>query len=216
MVALLVVAVTGAGCGASTPAAKTPAPSTSTTTVVQPGPSVSVTTTIPSQTTATTSAPTATNPLTVPPPAVPPQMVADAQSFLAQRENAIGFNQPSATAWVTAVQPLMTPAGWAALSKSTADGNPGIAYTTAHQQQLTVKATATCAVDRDPGPPTATFTELSCSVTDQTLQANGQPLPVDQIPQPWPYQGPQVPARLAMGNVNGQWLVDADQTGLAG
>ncbi len=138
-----------------------------------------------------------------------------ATRYLAARENAISYRHPSARDWLSEVQPVMTPTGWQRLSTSLGD-NGGFPAATARQRQWSVLATVACRHNPNAGATTNSQVTLICSVTDRTTDASGIPVPVKDLPGIWPYNGAQPPALLAMTNVDGQWLVDTDETGQAG
>jgi len=138
-----------------------------------------------------------------------------ATRYLAARENAISYRHTSARDWLSEVQPVMTPAGWQRLSASLGDSG-GFPAATARQRQWSVLATVACRHNPDAGVTTNTKATLICAVTDRTIDASDLPLPVKDLPGMWPYNGSQPPALLSMRKVDGQWLVDMDETGHAG
>jgi len=109
----------------------------------------------------------------------------------------------------------MTLAGWQRLSTSLGDSG-GFPAATARQRQWSVLATVACRHNPDAGATTNTEATLICSVTDRTIDASGVTVPVKDLPGMWPYNGSQPPALLSMRKVDGQWLVDTDETGQAG
>ncbi len=137
-----------------------------------------------------------------------------ATRYLAARENAISYHHPSARDWLSEVQPVMTMAGWQRLSTSLGDSG-GFPAATARQRQWSVLATVACRHNPDAAVATNSQATLICSVTDRTTDARGVPVPAKDLPGIWPYNGAQPPALLAMTNVDGQWLVDTDETGQA-
>ncbi len=138
-----------------------------------------------------------------------------AARYLAARENAISYRHPSARDWLTEVQPVMTRAGWQRLSVSLGDSG-GFPAATARQHQWSVRVTVACRHNPDAGLATNSQAALICAVTDSTIDAGGMPVPAKDLPGIWPYNGSQPPALLAMRKVDGQWLVDTDETGQAG
>ncbi len=138
-----------------------------------------------------------------------------ATRYLAARENAISYHHPSARDWLSEVQPVMTMTGWQRLSTSLGDSG-GFPAATARQRQWSVLATVACRHNPDAAVATNSQATLICSVTDRTIDARGVPAPVKDLPGMWPYNGSQPPALLSMRKVDGQWLVDTDETGQAG
>ena len=138
-----------------------------------------------------------------------------AARYLAARENAISYRHPSARDWLSEVEAVMTPAGWQRLSASLGD-NGGFPAATSRQRQWSVRAAVACRHNPDAAVASSTQATLICSVTDRTIDASGGPVAVKDLPGIWPYNGSQPPALLSMRKVDGQWLVDTDETGQAG
>jgi len=138
-----------------------------------------------------------------------------ATRYLAARENAISYHHLSARDWLSEVQPVMTPTGWQRLSASLGD-NGGFPAATARQREWAVRATVACRHNPDAAVASSTQATLTCGVTDRTIDASGGPVAAKDLPGIWPYDGAQPPALLAMTKVDGQWLVDTDETGQAG
>jgi hypothetical protein len=138
-----------------------------------------------------------------------------AARYLAARENAISYRHLSARDWLSEVQPVMTPTGWQRLSTSLGDDG-GFPAATARQREWAVLATVACRHNPDAGVATSTQATLICAVTDRTIDASGGPVAAKDLPGIWPYDGAQPPALLSMRKVDGQWLVDTDETGQAG
>lgn len=138
-----------------------------------------------------------------------------ASRYLAARENAISYQHRNTTDWLADVRPTMTRTAWTRLASSVGDGG-GYPRATAAACRWSVQTTTSCRHDPDAGPPTPTAITLICAVTDHTVDAAGRPVPAAALPALWPYTGPQPPAILAMHNLAGRWLVDADLTGQAG
>ncbi len=194
-----------AGCGSSFSAATAGAPSprpasSSSSGRPAPGPAAPMQATLP-------GAPTA----------APVELDGEAVAtrYLAARENAISYHHFSARDWLSAVQPVMTLAGWQRLSTSLGDSG-GFPAATARQRQWAVRATVACRHNPDAAVASSTQATLICAITDRTIDASGGPVAAKDLPGMWPYDGAQPPALLAMTKVDGQWLVDTDETGQAG
>ncbi len=138
-----------------------------------------------------------------------------ATRYLAARENAISYHHHSARDWLAEVWPVMTPIGWQRLSASLGDSG-GFPAATARQRQWLVRVTVVCRHNSDAGVATSTQARLLCAVSDRTIDATGVLVRASDLPGIWPYNGPQPPALLEMRKLDGQWLVDADETGKAG
>lgn len=171
---------------------------------------------------AATTLPTTSAPPTLPTGSAPPAPVAAspdvvdvARRYLASRENAVAYTHVGPRDWLAEVQPLMTPAGWTQLSATLTDRGQ-LASDVAHQRQWSVIAAVSCQLDDEAGAASPASTTVLCAVTDQTVNASGTAVAVQDLPDGWPYNGPQTPAVLSMVGAAGQWLVDADQTGRAG
>ncbi len=206
VVAVAVAATVMVGCGkkqalpAPAPNYSTPAPGSTTTT----RPSTSTT-----PTTVAVTAPTV--------PGSPAAMVASAVGYLKARENSISANQATPTSWPGPAMPFLTPAFFA---KLTAPPPPGVstgggdyAYRVAHQGGWQISVAAQCAFDEAKAQPTPTTATLLCTITDTTVDQAGNPVPTSALPGAWAKSGPQQQATLEMANVNGTWLVAADDTG---
>jgi len=193
-----------AGCGSSSTAATTGAPSP------KPAASSSSGRPVPGP-----AAPVKTPPAA--PAAAPVELDVEAVAtrYLAARENAISYRHPSARDWLSEVEPVMTPAGWQRLSASLGD-NGGFPAATARQRQWAVRATVACRHNPDAAVASSIQATLICAVTDRTIDASGGPVAAKDLPGIWPYDGAQPPALLATTKVDGQWLVDTDETGQAG
>ncbi len=194
-----------AGCGSSSTAATPGAPSpglasSSSSARPSPGPAAS-----------------ARTPLAAVPTGAPVELDVEAVAtgYLTARENAISFRHPGARDWLAEVQPVMTPAGWQRLSASLGDSG-GFPAATARQRQWSVRVTVACRYNPDAGVVTNSQASLICAVTDSTVDTSGMPVVAKDLPGIWPYNGSQLPALLAMRNVDGRWLVDSDETGRAG
>ncbi len=194
-----------AGCGSSSSAATAGAPSS------KPASSSSSGRPAPGPAASERKTPSAA------PAAAPVELDVEAVAarYLAARENAISYHHFSARGWLSEVQPVMTPTGWQRLSTSLGD-NGGFPAATARQRQWSVLATVACRHNPDAGATSSTHATLICSVTDRTIDASGGPVAAKDLPGIWPYDGAQPPALLSMRKVDGQWLVDTDETGQAG
>ncbi len=199
------VLMLAAGCGSSSTAATTGAPSP------KPAASSSSGRPVPGPAASERKTPPAA------PAAAPVELDVEAVAtrYLAARENAISYRHPSARDWLSAVQPVMTLAGWQRLSTSLGDSG-GFPAATSRQRQWSVRAAVACRHNPDAAVASSTQATLICSVTDRTIDASGGPVAVKDLPGIWPYNGSQPPALLSMRKVDGQWLVDTDETGQAG
>jgi len=127
------VLMLAAGCGSSSTAATTGAPSP------KPAASSSSGRPVPGPAASERKTPPAA------PAAAPVELDVEAVAtrYLAARENAISYRHPSARDWLSAVQPVMTLAGWQRLSTSLGDSG-GFPAATSRQRQWSVRAAVAC------------------------------------------------------------------------
>lgn len=146
---------------------------------------------------------------------VPPALQSVASAYLKRRENAIAYYQSSPVAWVATERRFMTSSGYKQLVATTADTGgtgAGFPYLTAHHFKWEVRVSANCSTVPD-SHNTNTSEVVGCELTDTMLGESGAPVPTSQLPNLWPYNGPQPQASLAMVASGSTWLVQQDLTG---
>lgn len=220
--AAITLLVTTAGCGQDKPAdtAPTAAPTVSAT----PTPTTSATN-IP-DTAPTAAAPTGAasdepTPGETDPgyglKGAPKEVVRAAAKYLDARENQVSWYQKRDASWLTVLKSTMTAKGYNAIAEQVKAGAGGsnYAWDTSHDEGLAVKTFVGCEVSEAAGVDTATEKIVLCSLVDQVVGKDGKPVPLNDIPDTWPYIGQQTSPQLEIHKVGGRWLVDHDYTGEA-
>jgi|SRR6185369_11220060 len=154
------------------------------------------------------------DPLLAPGTPVPAQLVASVVAFVQSRENNVGANQTSPTAWLKAIQPFLVPSYFNQLQpplSSRVDGGSA-EFKMAHDNNYIVNAVVTsCVWDVEQGQPTTTKGDVVCDVTDNTTKGiNGPVIPDSGLPFGWTRTGRQPAAIVEAVNQNGTWLINKD------
>ncbi|HEX3081974.1 MAG TPA: hypothetical protein VHQ86_01860 [Candidatus Saccharimonadia bacterium] len=164
----------------------------------------------PTKTSNATPAPTLP-PLDVNPPA---EAVTVITAYVQARENSVGADQSSPTAWLATVRPLLTPTYFATIQPP-ADGSTSTGsaeYTTAHANGYTVKALVTdCVWDIEQGQPTDAGGSIACTLNDETHIGTNN-LNSNQVPFGWSRIGRQSMVVMKMVKQNGAWLINKDDS----
>lgn len=170
-----------------------------------------------------TATPTTPHPTVEPTNTEPPSIDGDlsdavrnaAHSYLVVRGNVVSHYQESPSSWLEEIEPLMTSAGYAALTENIGDGPAGAPWNIAHENGIEVEVESDCNIQEQAGEPTDSEVFIMCALTYFPTDEDGNRLPTTQIPNGWPYVGVQQPALLQMVRDGDKWLVDADYTGQA-
>lgn len=149
------------------------------------------------------------------PSADPPQeVIAVVSKYIQARENGVGADQTSPTAWLAIVQPITTAAWFAKLQppQDSASGSASGEYNIAHNNSYVIKANLTkCIWNFKLVVPTSDNGAVTCDVSDVVVDKNtGQPIPNDSLPFGWSRIGQQNPITLKLVKQSGIWLVDED------
>jgi hypothetical protein len=145
------------------------------------------------------------------------EAIAAVTQYLQAREDSVGADHTTPTAWLDSVKPIITPSWLAALTPrgmpSTGDVNNE--YRLAHEQGYVVKATVSgCAWNNILLQSTSSKGAIACGLTDSTIEkGTGQEIPAEQLPFEWTRTGHQAPATIIVERQNGHWLVSKDATG---
>lgn len=169
-------------------------------------------------TTTPAKVPSVTVPPVLPPPSIAAptaQMLSAATGYINAYENAYSYYQTSPRTWMTQARPFMSPQAFTTLSQSISpvSNQDSYEYSTTHQYKWKVASSVTCVPDQEVATTNPTIYTLICTVTDQTVDATGQPVTASALPPVWSLNGSQPAIILAMVNNGQSWLVNEDQTG---
>lgn len=150
---------------------------------------------------------------TSPLPPATPSMVDVSTAFIAERENTVSFEHPSASRWVERVRPLMTAAGWKSLNARRID-REGLTRSIAVREKWATRVKdVSCFHSAAGGRPTATRAVVFCRGEATTIDRGGLPVPPEQLPDSWPHTGPVTAAlELRRAKPSDPWLVHKDVT----
>jgi hypothetical protein len=146
----------------------------------------------------------------------PPQDVTSViGKYLQARENSVGADQTSPSAWLGSVKPITTSAWFAQLQPSSGVSTTSTVsneYRVAHESGYVVKAAiSNCTWVTNSPEPIKDSGVVRCELADTTLaQATGNPIQPKDLPFGWAHNGPQPAAVLKVIKQNGNWLIDGE------
>lgn len=155
----------------------------------------------------------------------PEQAVLDiVERYVQAKENRVGADQKTATDWLNTVKPIVTKTMFERLKPSGKIITSSIPfnYTYAHQKKYIVKTELDkCIWGGEGFKPSKDENGgirgvVVCSLIDKTVSSEtGSEVPASNIEFGWPYNGKQQSPVIELTLRNGQWLINADETGNA-
>ncbi len=173
----------------------------------------------PNQTNNTTTKTQSSSPSSpkLPNPHPPQEVLAVVNAYIQARENAVGADQTTPTAWIAKVQQITTTSWFTELQpKGDSSTAGGLAdYYLAHRNGYIVKTRLSqCIWDFKIALPTANNGVVYCELNDTTVsQATGAVISASSLPFGWSHTGRQIPLTLKLVKQNHSWLVNEDISG---
>ncbi len=144
----------------------------------------------------------------------PREAIAAVETYVKARENSVGADQASSTAWLNSIRTIVSAALYRELqpNPSSSTSTTSNEYITAHSSGYIVDAQlSNCAWDLEIGRPTETSGTIFCDLNDTTLdQTSKQAVPTSSLPFGWTRSGSQNSTVVSVVKQNGKWLVSKD------
>lgn len=145
------------------------------------------------------------------------QALSTIKQYLQAREDSVGADQSSPTAWLSKIKPFVTGPWLARLqpNRNSSTSSVPFDYIYAHQNGFIVHTSVTgCYWQGLHAQPTAASGDVLCSLSDETInKTTGAVVPASSLQIGWTRTGQQPAPNLSLVYQSGHWLINSDDTG---